>query len=446
MHGVPQGNYCNEGHSVREAQGKFGVSKSSASLWLRAANGCKRKTSSHPVKYPERTVRLAIGLAYGNHGFTLTEVAHMLGVSAPSICIWKKKYVDGGIMKIPDIAPDEASAAAGADLEGMDERRLKKLVRELEPENAALEETVKASEVASIDGSANAGKALAVDALAPRFGIAAALRAMRMASSSHYHVKSGRRTADRYAEARIAIVEESGAANRRRGYRWIRMRLRKRGCPITPSGKVVRRLMAEEGCGVVYGKRTRRYSSYSGEASEAPANPVRRGFHAAAPNRLWLTDVTEFHVDAAKACLSATVDCFDGAPVSWAIGTSPNAELANAMLEDACERLPAGDAPVAHGDRGRHHGWLGWIDICGSHGSVRSMSKKGCSPDNSACEGLFGRPENEFFYYRDWSNVTVPRFIDELDRYMHYYLEEREKESLGWLSPMDYRKSLGLVA
>ncbi len=64
----------------------------------------------------------------------------------------------------------------------------------------------------------------------------------------------------------------------------------------------------------------------------------------------------------------------------------------------------------------------------------------------STLESFFGRLKNEFFYYRDWSNVTVPRFIDELDRYMHYYLEEREKESLGWLSPMDYRKSLGLVA
>lgn len=100
---------------------------------------------------------------------------------------------------------------------------------------------------------------------------------------------------------------------------------------MTPSGRVVRRLMAEEGCGVACGKGRRGCSSYPGEASEAPANLVRRDFHAAAPNRLWLTDITGFHVDAAKACLSAAVDCFDGAPVSWAIGTSPNAELANAM-------------------------------------------------------------------------------------------------------------------
>ncbi|VWL90167.1 Uncharacterised protein [Collinsella intestinalis] len=29
---------------------------------------------------------------------------------------------------------------------------------------------------------------------------------------------------------------------------------------------------------------------------------------------------------------------------------------------------------------------------------------------------------------------------------MRYYRDERIKESLGWMSPMQYRKSLGLAA
>ena len=37
------------------------------------------------------------------------------------------------------------------------------------------------------------------------------------------------------------------------------------------------------------------------------------------------------------------------------------------------------------------------------------MSKKGCSPDNSACEGFFGRLKNEFFYYRDWDGAPWTR-------------------------------------
>ena len=74
------------------------------------------------------------------------------------------------------------------------------------------------------------------------------------------------------------------------------------------------------------------------------------------------------------------------------------------------------------------------------------MSKKGCSPDNSACEGLFGRIKNEFFHCRDRSGVTVEEFMERLDSYLRYYNDGRIKQSLGGLSPTQYRRSLGLAA
>ena len=61
-------------------------------------------------------------------------------------------------------------------------------------------------------------------------------------------------------------------------------------------------------------------------------------------------------------------------------------------------------------------------------------------------EGFFGRLKNEFFHHRDWSGVTIPEFCQMLDAYLRYYNEERPKEKLGWLSPMQYRRSLGLAA
>lgn len=63
-----------------------------------------------------------------------------------------------------------------------------------------------------------------------------------------------------------------------------------------------------------------------------------------------------------------------------------------------------GELPRARDDRGCHCQWLGWILICEEHGLVRrSMSRKGCSPDDSRMEGFFGRLEIEFLYGRDWS-------------------------------------------
>ena len=51
-----------------------------------------------------------------------------------------------------------------------------------------------------------------------------------------------------------------------------------------------------------------------------------------------------------------------------------------------------------------------------------------------------------FFHHRDWSGVTMPELCRMLDAYLRYYDEERPKEKLGWMSPMQYRRSLGLAA
>ena len=108
-----------------------------------------------------------------------------------------------------------------------------------------------------------------------------------------------------------------------------------------------------------------------------------------------LTDITEFSIPAGKVYFSPMIDCFDGMPVSWTIGTSPNANLVNTMLDMAIGTLGAEDHPIVHSDRGCHYRWPGWIDRMDEAGLTRSMSRKGCSPDNSACEGFFGRIKNE---------------------------------------------------
>ncbi|OLR59446.1 integrase [Anaerostipes sp. 494a] len=60
-------------------------------------------------------------------------------------------------------------------------------------------------------------------------------------------------------------------------------------------------------------------------------------------------------------------------------------------------------------------------------------------------DGFFGRLKNEMFYNRNWNLVTIASFIDELDQYMHWYNEERIKMSLGGMSPLEYRRSLGIA-
>ena len=54
--------------------------------------------------------------------------------------------------------------------------------------------------------------------------------------------------------------------------------------------------------------------------------------------------------------------------------------------------------------------------------------------------------KNEMFYGLSWQDVSIDEFIEIVDEYMHWYVEKRIKVSLGGLSPLDYRRKLGLVA
>ena len=213
---------------------------------------------------------------------------------------------------------------------------------------------------------------------------------------------------------------------------------------LTNHEKVVRRLVREQNLSVRKVKK-RKYSSYQGEITPAVENVINRDFHAEKPNEKWLTDITEFHIPAGKVYLSPIIDCFDGMPISWTIGTSPDANLVNTMLDEGILTLAEGEKPLVHSDRGAHYRWPGWIERMEAAGLTRSMSKKGCSPDNSACEGFFGRLKNEMFYGVSWRGVTIDSFIHELDQYIQWYANDRIKLSLGGMSPMDYRRSLGFL-
>ncbi|OWC51168.1 integrase [Escherichia coli] len=58
------------------------------------------------------------------------------------------------------------------------------------------------------------------------------------------------------------------------------------------------------------------------------------------------------------------------------------------------------------------------------------MSRKGCSPDNAACEDFFGRLKTEMYYERKWSGITPEKFMQHVDAYIRWYNERRIKLSL----------------
>lgn len=184
-----------------------------------------------------------------------------------------------------------------------------------------------------------------------------------MAKSSYCYQANAMKH-DKYASLRNAVRQAFEDSKSRYGYRRIHVVVTAGGKII--SEKVIRRLMKEEGLAVHSVKR-KKYSSYQGEISPAVENVVARDFHADHPNEKWLTDITEFHVPAGKVYLSPLIDCFDGMPVSWTIGTSPDADLVNSMLDEGIKTLADDEKPLVHSDRGHttvgRDGLTGWIKL-----------------------------------------------------------------------------------
>lgn len=373
-------------------------------------------------------------------------VADKLGVCRPTLYNWKNQLLGRqapASMKHTDPSPQ---ARERAELERQVEI-LRREVRQLRLEQDLLNkanELLKKGLGVDLQLLSNREKSLLIDAHEENYGLPELLAQLGLARSSYFYHRARAAMGDKYLGVRQSLTEIFESNHRCYGYRRLQASLTRQD--MTISEKVVQLLMKQKSLVVAKPKR-RRYASYLGEISPAPQNIINRDFQAAASNEKWLTDITEFQIPAGKVYLSPIIDCFDGMVVSWIIGTSPDAELVNTMLDAAIETATAtSDRPVVHSDRGGHYRWPGWLSRMSEANLIRSMSRKACSPDNAACEGFFGRLKNELFYPRDWQATTIEEFIGTVDSYIRGYNEKRIKISLGSLSPIEYRVSLGRTA
>ena len=397
-----------------------------------------------PRRYPESLKQTGV-MELCTRQESAQAVADKLGVCRPTLYNWKNQLLGReapASMKHTHRSPQQRER---------DELELQVAVLRREVRQLRLEQDLlnKANELlkkglgVNLQFLSNREKTLLIDALREHYGLPELLAQVGLARSSYFYHRARAVVGDKYLQVRQSITEIFESNHRCYGYRRLQASLARQQGPI--SEKVVQRLMKQAHL-VVPKPKKRRYASYLGEISPAPENIINRDFQASAPNEKWLTDITEFQIPAGKVYLSPIIDCFDGMVVSWTIGTSPDAELVNTMLDAAIETVAeTPDRPVVHSDRGGHYRWPGWLSRMSDANLTRSMSRKACSPDNAACEGFFGRLKNELFYPRDWKGTTIEQFIELVDSYIRWYNEKRIKISLGSLSPIEYRVSLGLA-
>ena len=93
---------------------------------------------------------------------------------------------------------------------------------------------------------------------------------------------------------------------------------------------------------------------------------------------------------------------------------------------------------IFHSDQGWAYQKNQYTSRLETKGITQSMSRKGNCLDNSPMENFFGILKQEIYYGRKF--YSYEHLKQTIEDFIKYYNEERIKEKLGYLSPIEYRK------
>ncbi|WP_226813707.1 IS3 family transposase [Corynebacterium diphtheriae] len=238
---------------------------------------------------------------------------------------------------------------------------------------------------------------------------------------------------DKYADLKTQIKKIFHDSNTTFGYRRVWRALRNNNTIVNK--KVVRRLMRQ--LGLVSKIRRKKYNSYRGTVSHIADNVLDRRFTQDAPNKAWVSDVTEFRVAGTKVYLSPVMDLFDRTILAHTLSTSPNTQLTSRALADAIAMFSPGKGLIVHTDQGFQYQHASWRNLIESVGGVQSMSRKGNCYDNAVMENFFGHLKSEM--YHDVYFTSVDELCQAIDEYILWYNTYRLQERFKGLAPMQYR-------
>ena len=72
------------------------------------------------------------------------------------------------------------------------------------------------------------------------------------------------------------------------------------------------------------------------------------------------------------------------------------------------------------------------------------MSKKGCSRIIPPVKVSSAISKQKCSMVTTWDDYSIDEFIQKVNDYMQWYCRDRIKTTLGGLSPLDYRRSIGV--
>ncbi len=222
------------------------------------------------------------------------------------------------------------------------------------------------------------------------------------------------------------------------GSRKLWIRLRGQGHDVARC--TVERIMGEQGWeGARYGSKHK--TTIQDESHSRFPDRVDRNFHAPAPNRLWVADITYVRTFTGWVYCAFVLDVFSRRVVGWQVSTSLRTDLAlDALNMGLWTRHHDGhdtSALVHHSDRGVQYLAIRYTERLGEAGAVASVGSNGDAYDNAMAEAF-----NSLFKAELVRNLGPWKSIDDLEiavaKYIDWFNFRRLHGEIGLIPPVEF--------
>lgn len=276
-----------------------------------------------------------------------------------------------------------------------------------------------------------------------RYPVATACRVLGVSTSGYYawlkRPPSARARADAALTERIRAIHRQSDGTY--GVPRIHFELKESGAAV--GRKRVARLMRAAGIAGVSRRKGFR-TTVRQRGSVAAPDLVQRQFHASAPDRLWVADITYVPTYAGFLFLAVVLDVFSRRVVGWAMASHLRTELVLDALNMAVHRRRPVDV-IHHSDQGSQYTAVAFGKRCDEAGVRPSTGSVGDCYDNAMCESFFATLECELidrrrFQTRREAELAVFRFIE------GWYNLHRRHSALGYQTPAEFERRYHLLA
>ncbi len=184
---------------------------------------------------------------------------------------------------------------------------------------------------------------------------------------------------------------------------------------------------------------TKRPGKYGGKPSLAVDNTLDRQFDVEAPDKAWVTDITNIRTHDGFAYLAVVLDLLSRRVVGWAMQCRQTTNVVLQALLAAVWRRKPKYRVLVHSDQGSQFTSMEWTSFLKHHNLESRMSRRGNCHDDAVAESFFNLLKRERIRRKVyWTRAEARQ--DVFDYIEMFYNPTRKHARNGMLSPVEFER------